>query len=85
MLTPFVVLALVHVLGLVLGPDPRAAALRGGVRVEAAVRRRRWGALVAGAVVVACVACFAFFWPVYTAQVIPYESWQRRMWLPSWI
>ncbi|WP_432520357.1 dolichyl-phosphate-mannose--protein mannosyltransferase [Kineococcus sp. SYSU DK006] len=84
-LTPFVVLALVHVLGLVLGPDPRAAALRGGVRLEAAVRRRRWGALVAGAVVVACVACFAFFWPVYTAQVIPYESWQRRMWLPSWV
>ena len=82
---PFLVLALVYVLGLVLGPDPSTAVLRAGVRAEAAVRRRRWGALVAGAVVVACVACFAFFWPIYTAQVIPYSAWQRRMWLPSWV
>nr|WP_240896007.1 phospholipid carrier-dependent glycosyltransferase [Kineococcus siccus] len=82
---PFLVLALVYVLGLVLGPDPGTAVLRAGVSAEAAVRRRRWGALVAGLVVVACVACFAFFWPIYTAQVIPYSAWQRRMWLPSWV
>ena len=55
------------------------------VAVETALWRRRGGAAVAGAVVVLAVACFAFFWPVYTAQVIPYESWSRRMWLPSWI
>jgi len=82
---PFVVLALVYVLGLLLGPDPSAAVLRSGVKVEAALRRRRWGAIAAGAVVVLCVACFAFFWPIYTAQVIPYSAWQRRMWLPSWV
>ncbi|WP_432561316.1 dolichyl-phosphate-mannose--protein mannosyltransferase [Kineococcus sp. SYSU DK003] len=82
---PFVVLAVVYLLGLVLGPDPSAAVLQRGVRVEAALRRRRTGAVCAGVVVVACAACFAFFWPVYTAQVIPYESWSRRMWLPSWI
>ncbi|MGI4893881.1 MAG: dolichyl-phosphate-mannose--protein mannosyltransferase [Janthinobacterium lividum] len=82
---PFVVLALVYVLGLVLGPDPSAAVLRAGVAVEVALRRRRVGALVAGGVVVLCVACFAFFWPIYTAQVIPYSAWQRRMWLPSWV
>ncbi|WP_432534208.1 dolichyl-phosphate-mannose--protein mannosyltransferase [Kineococcus arenarius] len=84
-LVPFVVLGVVYVLGLVLGPDPGTAVLREGVAVEAALRRRRRGALAAGAVVVACVACFAFFWPVYTAQVIPYEAWQDRMWLPSWV
>ena len=84
-LVPFVVLAVTYLLGLVLGPDPSVAVLRGGARVEAALWRRRGGAVVAGTVVVLCVACFAFFWPVYTAQVVPYESWSRRMWLPSWI
>ncbi|WP_432511348.1 dolichyl-phosphate-mannose--protein mannosyltransferase [Kineococcus sp. SYSU DK001] len=82
---PFVVLAVVYLLGLVLGPDPSASVLRSGVSVETALWRRRIGAAVAGAVVVLTVACFAFFWPVYTGQVIPYESWSRRMWLPSWI
>jgi dolichyl-phosphate-mannose--protein O-mannosyl transferase len=80
-----VVLAVVYLLGLVLGPDPSTAVLRKGVSVESALLRRRVGAAVAGTVVVLCVACFAFFWPIYTAQVIPYESWARRMWLPSWI
>ncbi|MCI2239889.1 phospholipid carrier-dependent glycosyltransferase [Paenibacillus sp. TRM 82003] len=84
-LVPFVVLGVVFALGLLLGPDPGAAVLRGGVGVEAALRRRRRGALAAGVVVVACVACFAFFWPVYTGQVVPYEAWQDRMWLPSWV
>ena len=28
---------------------------------------------------------FAFFWPVYTAQVIPYAEWRWRMWFPSWV
>jgi dolichyl-phosphate-mannose-protein mannosyltransferase len=82
---PFVVLAVVFLLGTVLGPDPSRAVLERGVQVESALRRRRVGAVVAGSVVVLAVACFAFFWPVYTAQVIPYESWSRRMWLPSWI
>ncbi|WP_181954203.1 dolichyl-phosphate-mannose--protein mannosyltransferase [Kocuria coralli] len=26
-----------------------------------------------------------YFWPIWTAQVIPYEAWHRRMWFPSWI
>jgi len=82
---PFVVLAVVYLLGLVLGPDPGRAVLEHGVKVEDALRRRRTGAVVAGAVVVLSVAAFAFFWPVYTGQVIPYASWSRRMWLPSWI
>jgi dolichyl-phosphate-mannose--protein O-mannosyl transferase len=31
------------------------------------------------------VGLFAFFYPLYTAQVIPYSQWQLRMWFPSWI
>jgi dolichyl-phosphate-mannose-protein mannosyltransferase len=70
---PYVVLALTYVLGLALGPpgaDPT---------------RRAVGAVLAGAVLIAAVACAAYFWPVNTAQVIPYEEWRARMWLASWI
>jgi dolichyl-phosphate-mannose--protein O-mannosyl transferase len=28
---------------------------------------------------------FIFFLPLYTGQVITYDSWQARMWLPSWV
>jgi dolichyl-phosphate-mannose--protein O-mannosyl transferase len=71
--TPFVVLALTYVLGMVLGPR------------RSPPSRRMVGALVAGAVVVAAVVALAWFWPVWTAEVIPYAQWRARMWLPSWI
>jgi len=28
---------------------------------------------------------FIFFLPLYSGQVITYDSWQARMWLPSWV
>ena len=31
------------------------------------------------------VALAVFFWPVWTAQTIPYEHWRWRMWFTSWI
>lgn len=71
--TPYLVLAVTYVVGLVIG----------GPRVSA--QRRRVGLTVAGAYLALCAACFAFFWPLYTAQVIPYAEWQMRMWFPSWI
>jgi len=70
---PWVVLAVTYVLGLVLGP------------AAASPRRRVVGALSAGSYVVVCVVLFFYFYPVYTAQVIPYVQWARRMWFPSWI
>jgi len=70
---PYVALAVVYVLGLGIG-GPKASP-----------HHRQLGLLMAGIFVVASVACFAFFYPIYTAQVIPYAQWQRRMWLPSWI
>ncbi len=71
--TPFLVLALTYALGLVLGP------------ADAPPRRRAVGALVAGAVVVAAVGVAAWFYPVWTARVIPYDEWRLRMWFGSWI
>jgi dolichyl-phosphate-mannose-protein mannosyltransferase len=30
--------------------------------------------------------CFAYFYPIFVGQLIPYTSWQSRMWLGSrWI
>lgn len=70
---PYVILAVTYCLGLILGP------------ATASLGRRRIGAGVVGAYVVLAVATFVFFWPIYTAQVIPHDHWSWRMWLPSWI
>ena len=70
---PYVILAVTYCLGLVLGS------------ADASPRRRRLGAAAVGAYVVLAVGTFVFFWPVYTAQVIPKSHWSWRMWLPSWV
>lgn len=70
---PWVILAVVFMLGLALGP-PGADA-----------RRRRIGQLAVGLYLLLVLANFAFYWPIWTAQVIPYEHWRWRMWFPSWV
>ena len=70
---PFVVLAVTFVIGLVLRPDPATGA------------RRRGRVAGVAAYLLVCLGVFAYFLPVYTAQVIPYAEWARRMWFPSWI
>jgi dolichyl-phosphate-mannose-protein mannosyltransferase len=71
--SPFIVLAVTMVLGVVLGP------------VGASATRRRNGAVIAGAYVLVVVASFAYFYPVYAARVMPYADWIQHMWLRSWI
>jgi len=44
--------------------------------------RLRWPALVT--LTVAAVLAYYFF-PLYVADSIPYDSWHARMWFPSWI
>lgn len=70
---PWVVLGVVFVLGLWLGPR------------TASLRRRQWGLAAVGGFCLLTLALFAFFWPIYTAQVIPQPDWSNRMWFPSWI
>lgn len=71
--TPWVVLTLVYVIGLVVGDrdgDP--------------VRRRQaiwWVSGLVGLIVLVS----AFFYPIWTAQVVPHWFWQLHMWFPSWI
>ncbi len=79
---PFVMMALALSLGVVLGPAARAGA--GHLAVEA-VRRRRRGAIAIGVFLVLAVAAAWFFYPIWVGTPIPYDQWQWRMWLPSWI
>lgn len=70
---PYVVLACVYVLGLMIGGP------------SAGRRRRQWGFLFAGAFVVVSVLMFAYFYPLYTAEVVPQDFWNAHMWFPSWV
>jgi dolichyl-phosphate-mannose--protein O-mannosyl transferase len=70
---PFLVLAVTLLLGYILGPP------------DATPRRRAIGAGIAGGIVLLIVVMFVYFYPIYSAQVIPYSDWHSRMWFQSWI
>jgi dolichyl-phosphate-mannose-protein mannosyltransferase len=70
---PFMIIAIVLCLGLIIGPS-RASPARRGV-----------GAVAAGGYLVAVLLNLAYLYPVLTAQVIPYSSWLSKMWFPRWI
>ena len=70
---PFVVMALALSMGTMLGPS------------DAPERRRARGALAVGVLVIAIVIVAWWFYPVWTGLVMPYNEWQLRMWLPTWV
>jgi dolichyl-phosphate-mannose-protein mannosyltransferase len=70
---PFLVLAVVLCLGLVMGSATASPA------------RRAVGASLAGAFVLAVLLNFAYLYPLLTAQPIPYPSWLSHMWYHGWI
>ncbi len=70
---PFTIIAITLLIGVVLGGP------------TASYQRRLWGAAVAGAFVVLVVANFAWFWPIYTGELITTPDWLRRIWFRQWI
>jgi dolichyl-phosphate-mannose--protein O-mannosyl transferase len=77
---PFLVLAVVYVLGAITTPPTGIAA--GTSRTD----RQLIGTVVAGVYVLLVAACFAYFHPIFIGENIPYADWSRRMWLGSrWI
>jgi dolichyl-phosphate-mannose--protein O-mannosyl transferase len=70
---PFLVMALAMSLGTVLGP------------ADAPVRRRRDGAIVVAGFLILVAAVAWWFYPVWTAEVIPYTEWRMRMWFSTWV
>ena len=63
--TMFLVFAVVYVLG----------------ALASSVERRFEGAIAAGTYVVLVALCFAYFFPIFVAEPIPYADWLSRMWL----
>jgi dolichyl-phosphate-mannose--protein O-mannosyl transferase len=77
---PFLVLAVVYVLGAIMTPP--TGLVHGPGRTD----RQLVGTIVAGVYVMLVAACFAYFHPVFVGHLIPYEDWSARMWLGSrWI
>lgn len=70
---PFLMLAVAMTLGAVLGP------------VRASPNRRAVGAATVGVVLLGALVAAWWFYPIWTAQVIPYSQWEMRMWFPTWI
>ncbi|TDC87307.1 phospholipid carrier-dependent glycosyltransferase [Actinomadura sp. 7K507] len=114
-LIPFMVLAVVLVLGYLIGPAPAGVAGAHAVRpgghdplgeggahtpdsvphgeggthtpepVPSAGMRRLVGAAVAGAFMLVVLANFAYFHPILSADTIPYDDWDQRIWFQSWV
>lgn len=87
-MVPFVVLAVTYCLTLVWGRVPVHGLASPGpstkqrfARISAALFARR---LTVGLILVAAILTFAYFWPVYTGEVIPFSAWNNRMWNITW-
>ncbi len=75
---PWMVLALTWALARLLGlPDDAG---RPGPRTPPPA-----GVAVTVAVLVVVAAVSVFFYPIWTAGVIPFRSWQLHMWFPGWV
>jgi dolichyl-phosphate-mannose-protein mannosyltransferase len=70
---PFTVIALTLLIGHLVGSR------------RASVRRRMFGAVAAGTFVVLVVVNFAWFWPVYTDELMTTREWLQRIWFRGWI
>ena len=62
--------------------QPRGPLFAGrGTRTPWSLFGRR---MAVGLILVAAIMAFAYFWPVYTGEVIPFEAWNNRMWNVTW-
>ncbi len=70
---PFLVLALTLAMGKLIGPSR-----------EPSPRRTR-GVIVAGSFFVVVLLNFAWFWPIWTGQLLTHREWLDRIWFERWI
>ncbi|MFJ9585540.1 dolichyl-phosphate-mannose--protein mannosyltransferase [Streptomyces acidicola] len=70
---PFLCLAVAMMIGAILGPPGSTE------------RRRVAGVAGAGVLVLLIAWNFIYFWPLYTGQAVPIDSWRARMWLDTWV
>ena len=70
---PFLVLACTLVMGKLIGRERRPSP------------RRTAGVIVSGAFFVLVLANFAWFWPIYTDQLLTHAEWLMRIWFHRWV
>jgi len=70
---PFTVLAITLAIGTLLGPS------------SAPSPRRTVGVVVGGAFVVLTLVNFAWFWPIWTNQMLTHSEWLDRIWFSRWV
>jgi dolichyl-phosphate-mannose-protein mannosyltransferase len=68
---PFLVLALTMTMGTLIGAEGRG--------------RRAAGVVVSGAFLVLTLLNFAWFWPIWTNQLLTHQEWVNRIWFTRWI
>ena len=68
---PFLILAIVAVAAVIL-------------RTGSAARVRRRNTAILLAFLLLCTVVSIFFWPIWTAEVIPQDAWRTRIWIDSW-
>jgi dolichyl-phosphate-mannose-protein mannosyltransferase len=86
---PFLILAVVYVLGALIN-GPGVGRLGAGrvspTLVLPAEDRRLYGTLLAGAYVLFVALCFWWYYPLYVGQSIPHDDWLRHLLLGSrWV
>ncbi|MGQ5260463.1 dolichyl-phosphate-mannose--protein mannosyltransferase [Micromonospora sp. ZYX-F-536] len=84
---PFMVLAVVYVLGALIAPaGGDVGAVAPLVPGDPGYERRLVGSVAAGAYVLLVALCFAYFYPIFVGTLMPYSDWLSRMWLDGrWI
>jgi hypothetical protein len=70
---PFVVLALVLTMGKLIGPSTEPSS------------RRTLGVILSGTFFILALLNFAWFWPIYTNQLLTHTEWLDRIWFSRWI
>ncbi|MEU7569968.1 phospholipid carrier-dependent glycosyltransferase [Micromonospora sp. NPDC049240] len=82
---PFLVLAVVYVLGAIVTPAP-VTGTAAPPSEEQTNDRRLVGGIIAGAYVLLVALCFGYFYPIFVGKLLPYADWSARMWLDGrWI
>ena len=72
---PFLIAGLTLSLGAVVRPEG----------VPNPGRDEKLRVVAVGGFLLACVAVSAFFYPVWSAELVDYTTWSNRMWLPTWV
>nr|WP_229402811.1 phospholipid carrier-dependent glycosyltransferase [Micromonospora okii] len=83
---PFLVLAVVYVLGAIATPATARAGRASAGSDDDVAERRLVGSIAVGAYLLLFTLCFAYFYPIFVGKLLPYAEWSARMWLDGrWI